>query len=109
MVAISNSAGISAPFLFPQSTAPLFSMGNWTIFAFLVVSIATSLYAWYVFGSHSGYRGGVEVLGKNERNLGFADVESRSPASASTTTLEVDVLGDEDEKEAVVEIRPTTP
>ncbi|KAH6664367.1 pantothenate transporter liz1 [Plectosphaerella plurivora] len=109
MVAISNSAGISAPFLFPPSTAPMFSMGNWTIFAFLVASIGTSLYAWYVFGSHSGYRGDLEVLEKTNQSSDFTDVESASPASASTLTLEVDVAGQVDEKEVVVEVRSAAP
>lgn len=35
----------------------MYSMGNWTIFAFLLVAILMTMYVWYVFGSHSGYRG----------------------------------------------------
>lgn len=58
MIAISNTGGITAPFLFPSYQSPMYSMGNWTIFAFLTVAALITLYTWYVFGSHSGYRTG---------------------------------------------------
>ncbi|KAH6663954.1 phthalate transporter [Plectosphaerella plurivora] len=58
MVAFANTGGITAPFLFPSNTGPMYSMGNWTVFAFLVVAGAMTCYSWWVFGSHSGYRTG---------------------------------------------------
>lgn len=58
MIAISNTGGITAPFLFPSSTAPMYSMGNWTVFAFLIAAACITGYVWYVFGAHSGYRTG---------------------------------------------------
>lgn len=60
MISIANTGGISAPFLFPSSQSPMYSMGNWTIFAFLIVTAVTTGYTWYVFGSHSGYRTGAK-------------------------------------------------
>lgn len=38
----------------------MYSKGNWTIFAFLIVTAITTGYTWYVFGSHSGYRTGAK-------------------------------------------------
>ena len=35
---------------------PIYAMGNWTIFAFLIVSVLLTLYAWKTFGSRSDYR-----------------------------------------------------
>lgn len=58
MIAISNTGGITAPFLFPSSTGPMYSMGNWTVFAFLISAACITGYVWYVFGAHSGYRTG---------------------------------------------------
>ncbi|KAH7325632.1 major facilitator superfamily transporter [Stachybotrys elegans] len=56
MIAIANCGGISAPFLFPSAMSPMYSMGNWTIFAFLITSVVMTCYIWYIFGSHGGYR-----------------------------------------------------
>jgi hypothetical protein len=56
MIAIANCGGITAPFLFPSTTSPMYSMGNWTIFAFLSTAVLMTLYIWYVFGSHGGYK-----------------------------------------------------
>jgi MFS family permease len=58
MIAVANCGGISAPFLFPGYQGPMYSMGNWTIFAFLIVAAIMTGYTWYVFGSHAGYRTG---------------------------------------------------
>ncbi|KAI6783400.1 MFS transporter prlL [Emericellopsis cladophorae] len=67
MIAISNTGGITAPFLFPSYQSPMYSMGNWTIFAFLTVTALTTIYTWYAFGSHSGYRtGGRDAEGNLE-------------------------------------------
>jgi hypothetical protein len=75
MISVANTGGITAPFLFPGTHSPMYSMGNWTIFAFLIVTALTTMYTWYVFGSHSGYRTGfkddsgkLEVLDAGEED-----------------------------------------
>ncbi|KAI3541341.1 major facilitator superfamily transporter [Colletotrichum paranaense] len=65
MIAIANTGGISAPFLFPSTDSPMYSMGNWTIFAFLATTAILTGYVWYVFGSHSGYRTGTKDAAGN--------------------------------------------
>merc|ERR1712000_30629 len=61
MISIANTGGITAPFLFPSYQSPMYSMGNWTIFAFLIVAALITMYTWCVFGSHSGYRTGARM------------------------------------------------
>ncbi|ROT38474.1 major facilitator superfamily transporter [Sodiomyces alkalinus F11] len=112
MVAISNCAGLSAPFLFPGRTAPMFSMGNWTIFAFLMLSVLMSLYAWHMLGSHSGYRteGANTVArsrGEVEKVGDSLDMES-APATPSigseeTRIVEVKTLEDLEKRDKVRE------
>ncbi|KAH7142154.1 major facilitator superfamily transporter [Dactylonectria macrodidyma] len=58
MISIANCGGITAPFLFPSTNSPLYAMGNWTIFAFLIVAACMTVYIWHTFGSHGGYRTG---------------------------------------------------
>lgn len=55
MIAISNCGGITAPFLFPSHDSPMYSTGNWSIFAFLITAMCITCYTWYTFGSHAGY------------------------------------------------------
>lgn len=69
MIAIGNAGGIVASFLFPGDTAPMYALGNWTIFGCLLVCIFITLYGWRTYGSHAGYRtgrrdsdGNIEVL-----------------------------------------------
>lgn len=62
MISIANCGGITAPFLFPSTTSPLYAMGNWTIFAFLIVAACMTVYIWHTFGSHGGYRTGDGTL-----------------------------------------------
>jgi hypothetical protein len=72
MISIANCGGISAPFLFPSTQGPMYSMGNWTVFSFLIAAAVMTGYTWYVFGSHSGYRTG----GKDENgNMEVLDAE----------------------------------
>ncbi|KAJ3528341.1 hypothetical protein NM208_g10242 [Fusarium decemcellulare] len=73
MIAIANTGGISAPFLFPSNTSPMYAMGNWTVFAFLVVAVFMTGYVWYVFGSHSGYRTGEATEGGHLEVLDAGD------------------------------------
>ncbi|KAK2035054.1 major facilitator superfamily transporter [Colletotrichum zoysiae] len=65
MIAIANCGGISAPFLFPGTDSPMYTMGNWTIFGFLVATALLAGYVWRVFGSHSGYRTGARDAAGN--------------------------------------------
>ncbi|KIE00143.1 MFS transporter, partial [Metarhizium majus ARSEF 297] len=58
MMAIANCAGISSPFLFPSSDSPMYSQGNWTIFAFLMAAALLTIYMWCKLGSHAAYRTG---------------------------------------------------
>lgn len=101
MVAISNCAGISAPFLFPASTLPMFSMGNWIIFGFMVISMGLTLCAWYVFGSSSGYRGEPDV--SKDEEAGQATIVEPQQVSlsaiSSSETLAIGVIEKTEEKE----------
>ena len=76
MISIANTGGITAPFLFPGHQSPMYSMGNWTIFAFLIVTALTTIYTWYVFGSHSGYRTGTK---DGSGNLEVLDAGAEDP------------------------------
>ncbi|CRK40448.1 hypothetical protein BN1723_015720 [Verticillium longisporum] len=76
MIAISNCGGISAPFLFPKVDGPMYSMGNWTIFAFLIVAACMTCFTWYMYGSHAGYRTGAR---DENGNLEVLDATSGDP------------------------------
>ncbi|KJY01576.1 MFS transporter like protein, partial [Zymoseptoria brevis] len=65
MIALANTGGITAPFLFPSDTGPMYAMGKWTIFAFLVVAAGMTGCTWWVYGSYAGYR--VEGVGTEGR------------------------------------------
>lgn len=110
MVAVSNCAGISAPFLFPSYTSPLYSMGNWTIFAFLVVSALASLYTWYIFGSHSGYRTEC-TRGRKDRHIRrIIDVEPGCSSSGSSdVTIVVEATKKMDEKVVTEKLKEVDP
>lgn len=87
MIAIANTGGISAPFLFPSSTSPMYAMGNWTVFAFLVVAVLMTGYVWYVFGSHSGYRTGTADEGGH---LEVLDAGDKDPNQVMNEALAVE-------------------
>lgn len=76
MIAISNCGGISAPFLFPGEDGPMYAMGNWTIFGFLILAALMTGYTWWVFGSHAGYRTGEKDA---NGNLEVLDAEKGDP------------------------------
>jgi hypothetical protein len=90
MIAIANCGGISAPFLFPSTDSPLYVMGNWTIFAFLMVAAILTVYTWYKLGSHAGYRGDEGNLEDIDAELSKS-VEDMKPAKAFDTVRKVDV------------------
>ncbi|PNS19220.1 hypothetical protein CAC42_2397 [Sphaceloma murrayae] len=56
IIALANCGGISAPFLFPSSTGPRYQMGNWTVFAFLTVSMVSTVYLGWRLGTGSEYK-----------------------------------------------------
>ncbi|KAM0746370.1 major facilitator superfamily transporter [Meredithblackwellia eburnea MCA 4105] len=55
VIAIANTAGIVAPFLFPSKQSPHYYMGLWTCFAFCCVAIVNQLFLWYMLGGSSEY------------------------------------------------------
>jgi sugar phosphate permease len=85
MIAIANTGGITAPFLFPSSTGPMYSMGNWTVFAFLIVAACITGYVWYVFGNHSGYRTGEAT---DTGNFEVLDVGDKDPNQVMDQAME---------------------
>lgn len=87
MISIANCGGITAPFLFPSSTGPMYSMGNWTIFAFLVVAALMTAYTWWVFGSHAGYRTGER---DEDGNLEVLDASAGDPDEIMNRAMGVD-------------------
>ncbi|KAG8631635.1 hypothetical protein KVT40_000775 [Elsinoe batatas] len=56
IIALANCGGITAPFLFPSSTGPRYQMGNWTVFAFLTVSLVSTTYLGWRLGTGSEYK-----------------------------------------------------
>jgi hypothetical protein len=90
MIAIANTGGITAPFLFPSTDGPIYAMGNWTIFAFLTVAAGMTCFTWWVYGSHAAYRTGatgadgrMEVLDATE---GDADDKMNEALGLDTVT-----------------------
>ncbi|KIV96814.1 hypothetical protein PV10_00630 [Exophiala mesophila] len=77
IIALANCGGISAPFLFPASDGPRYQMGNWTVFAFLFVSIFITIYLGWRLGTGSEYRDIKQVAGET---LNSEELERRSSA-----------------------------
>ena len=79
VIAISNSAGAVAPFLFPATDGPLYIKGNWTCFAFMVLGSLITLVLWYFLGGSSEYKGSesfVGVAGENGLEIEKGDEEA---------------------------------
>lgn len=55
-IAIANTAGIVAPFLFPSRNGPRYLMGNWTCFALMGLAGVCVCFLWYKLGSSSEYQ-----------------------------------------------------
>ncbi|KAF2156701.1 major facilitator superfamily transporter [Myriangium duriaei CBS 260.36] len=64
MIALANCGGISAPFLFPSSDEPEYPMGSWTMFAFLVASMGSTVYLGWRLGTGSEYRDVKQTAGR---------------------------------------------
>ncbi|SCV70847.1 BQ2448_3609 [Microbotryum intermedium] len=60
-VALSNSAGAVAPFLFIAKDGPNYTKGNWTCFAMLVAAAVIVLGLWYSYGASSQYQTHAEI------------------------------------------------
>ncbi|GAM88972.1 hypothetical protein ANO11243_070060 [Dothideomycetidae sp. 11243] len=56
IIALANCGGITAPFLFPSTDGPEYPMGSWTIFAFLVASVGSTIYLGWKLGTGSEYK-----------------------------------------------------
>ncbi|GAA5883702.1 hypothetical protein JCM16303_004778 [Sporobolomyces ruberrimus] len=57
VIAIANTAGIVAPFLFPSKDSPRYLMGNWTSFSLIGVAALIVVFLWFMLGSSSEYKG----------------------------------------------------
>ena len=95
MISIANTGGITAPFLFPSYQSPMYSMGNWTIFAFLIATALVTVYTWYVFGSHAGYRTGQK---DGNGNLEVLDAGEEDPNMVMGKALGIVKQVDQDEE-----------
>lgn len=56
VIAISNTAGAVAPFLFLSKQSPRYITGNWTCFGLLGLSCVLTLILWWRLGGSSEYR-----------------------------------------------------
>lgn len=92
IIAIANCGGISAPFLFPSNTGPRYRMGNYTVFAFLAVSVFITTYLGWRLGTGSEYRDVKHTAGitEQEHDEKVRDDSSRA-AEATTITSSKDV------------------
>lgn len=86
IIALANCGGISAPFLFPANDGPRYQMGNWTVFAFLAVSVGITIYLGWRLGTGSEYRDIKQTAGESadelERRSSVIDQEARRVSSA---------------------------
>lgn len=85
IIALANCGGISAPFLFPSTDGPRYQMGNWSVFAFLAVSVGISIYLGWKIGTGSEYRDINQTAGEDlseiERKESAIDQEVRRVSS----------------------------
>ncbi|GAA5849057.1 hypothetical protein JCM8547_006428 [Rhodosporidiobolus lusitaniae] len=62
IVAISNSSGAAAPFLFPSTDSPRYTMGCWVSFGLLMLGAVLVCALWFALGGSSEYRGSSSIL-----------------------------------------------
>ncbi|GAA5941232.1 uncharacterized protein JCM15063_006409 [Sporobolomyces koalae] len=90
IVAISNSAGAVAPFLFPSKDSPRYLMGNWTCFALLGVAAAIMMFLWYMFGGSAEYKGSDSLVDITEiHQERVEEDEKEKPKANSDVSLRV--------------------
>ncbi|GAA6006099.1 hypothetical protein JCM10207_000522 [Rhodosporidiobolus poonsookiae] len=70
VIAISNSAGAAAPFMFPSTGSPLYTMGNWTCFALVAFASLLVCVLWYFLGGSSEYKGSASFVGISGEEAG---------------------------------------
>ena len=70
VIAIANTAGVVAPFLFPSKDSPRYLMGNWTSFALVGLAALIVCCLWYMLGSSSEYKGSDSLVDITEVNQG---------------------------------------
>lgn len=68
VIAIANTAGAVAPFLFPSKDSPRYLMGNWTSFALVGFAALIVCFLWYMLGSSSEYQGSDSLVDITEIN-----------------------------------------
>ncbi|GAA5865042.1 hypothetical protein JCM3774_003948 [Rhodotorula dairenensis] len=68
VIAIANTAGIVAPFLFPSKDSPRYLMGNWTSFALVGFAALIVCFLWYMLGGSSEYKGSDSLVDITEVN-----------------------------------------
>ncbi len=61
VIALANIAGAVAPYLFRAQDAPHYYPGLWTLFAMLGAAALIVGFLWYMLGSSSEYRGGLDI------------------------------------------------
>ncbi|GAA5984017.1 hypothetical protein JCM5350_004993 [Sporobolomyces pararoseus] len=62
VIAIANTAGIVAPFLFPSKDSPRYLMGNWTSFGLLGFAAIIVVFLWFMLGGSSEYKGSESLV-----------------------------------------------
>ncbi|GAA6006725.1 hypothetical protein JCM11491_003158 [Sporobolomyces phaffii] len=77
IIAIANSAGIVAPFLFPSKDSPRYRMGNWVSFSLVGVAALIVVFLWYMLGSSSEYKGSESLIDITEVDQGTVDDDSK--------------------------------
>ncbi|GAA5902321.1 uncharacterized protein JCM6883_001368 [Sporobolomyces salmoneus] len=75
VIAIANTAGIVAPFLFPSKDGPRYLMGNWTSFSLVVVAALIVVFLWYMLGASSEYKGSDSLIDITETDQPVVDEE----------------------------------
>lgn len=87
IIALANCGGISAPFLFPSPDGPRYQMGNWTVFAFLAISVFITIYLGWRLGTGSEYNDNKQTAGDGsaelERKASVISQELRRTSSAA--------------------------
>lgn len=81
VIAIANTAGAVAPFLFPSKDSPRYIMGNWTSFALVGFAALIVCFLWYMLGGSSEYKGSDSLIDITEVGGGQLD-EEKEPSSS---------------------------
>ena len=77
VIALANTAGIVAGFLFPSKDSPRYLMGNWISFALVGLAALIVCFLWYMLGSSSEYKGSDSLVDITEVNQGAVVEEDK--------------------------------